>query len=96
MKPSSYVQFYHPQLQSNKPITYLSRNVDSIMEENNCQNIITEGYTNNHLIQQVFNDMTTVQGLLNHVDFPTHISKGSLDPVLSDLAEEGIQYRPLD
>ena len=43
-----------------------------------------------------FTELTVVQGLQNHVDFPTHQRGGSLDPVLTDLAGDSVRCRPLD
>ena len=39
--------------------------------------------------------MLTVFGLTNHVDFPTHISGSSLDPVITDLPSSMVTCRPL-
>nr|XP_027221049.1 uncharacterized protein LOC113813281 [Penaeus vannamei] len=45
------------------------------------------GDLNQHLVMHASDDLLGVHGLQNHVDFPTHILGGSLDPVLSDLGE---------
>ena len=42
---------------------------------------------NQHLVARSFEDLLNVFGLCNHVDFPTHISGSSLDPVITDLPE---------
>lgn len=54
------------------------------------------GDLNFHLEQDAFNNLLTVQGLSNHVSFPTHERGGSLDPVLSDLPDSSIICKQLD
>ncbi|MPC31334.1 hypothetical protein E2C01_024622 [Portunus trituberculatus] len=44
------------------------------------------GNLNHNIVLRAFIELTVVQGLHNHVDFPTHQRGGSLDPVLTDLA----------
>ena len=90
------VAMYRPQWQGADPIRYLINHLDIIMETHNCQNVITVGDLNQHLIQTTFDEMTVVHGLANLVNFPTHIRGGSLDPVLTDLPEGTVQCRPLD
>ncbi|MPC38783.1 hypothetical protein E2C01_032299 [Portunus trituberculatus] len=75
---------YRPQWQGNAPLNYLSEHLDDIMAAHNCQHVFIVG------------DLTVVQGLHNHVNFPTHQRGGSLDPVLSDLPEACVKCRPLD
>ena len=87
---------YRPQWQGSAPITFLTEHLDNIMATQNCQNCIIVGDLNQHLIQRAFTELTVVQGLANHVSFPTHIRGGSLDPVLTDLPEESVQCCQLD
>lgn len=87
---------YRPQWQGSDPIKYLTEHLDEIMETHNCQNVMIVGDLNQHLVQRAFEELTVVQGLTNHVDFPTHVRGGSLDPVLTDLTEETVQCRQLD
>lgn len=90
------VAMYRPQWQGAEPIRYLINRLDTILEAHNCQNVIIVGDLNQHLIQATFDELTVVHGLVNHVDFPTHIRGGSLDPVLTDLSEGTVQCQPLD
>ena len=78
---------YRPQWQKSEPIDYLYQHLDDIMNRYACKNVIIVGDMNQHLIARSFNEFLTVYGLTNHVNFPTHISGSSLDPVLSDLSE---------
>ena len=87
---------YRPQWHLNDPITFLTENLDTIMESHNCQNVIIVGDLNPPLVQRAFNDMMAVQGLTNHVNFPTHELGGSLDPVLTDLPDSDVECKPLD
>ncbi|MPC34241.1 hypothetical protein E2C01_027625 [Portunus trituberculatus] len=87
---------YRPQWQGSEPLTYLTNLLDGIMAAHNCQNIAIVGNLNQHLIMRSFTELIVVQGLRNHVDFPTHQHGGSLDPVLTDLAGDSVQCCPLD
>ena len=87
---------YRPQWQGSEPLAYLTDNLDNIMAAHNCQNVVVAGDLNQHLVMRAFTELTVVQGLQNHVDFPTHQRGGSLDPVLTDLASDNVRCRPLD
>lgn len=87
---------YRPQWQGSEPLTYLTDNLDDIMATHHCQNVVVVGDLNQHLVMRAFTELTVVQGLHNHVDFPTHQRGGSLDPVLTDLAGGSVRCRPLD
>ena len=87
---------YRPQWHYSEPITFLTNNLDAIMEAHNCQNVLIVGDLNQHLVQRSFDDMMAVHGLSNYVDFPTHERGGSLDPVVTDLPDSEVTCRPLD
>ena len=87
---------YRPQWHNREPITFLTDNLDAIMEAHNCQNVLIVGDLNQHLVQRAFDDMMAVHGLSNYVDFPTHKRGGSLDPVVTDLPDSEVTCRPLD
>ena len=76
---------YRPQWQGSEPIKFLQTHLDALLQENGCSHAIIVGDLNQHLVQVAFDELLTVHGLMNHVDFPTHISGSSLDPVISDL-----------
>ena len=78
---------YRPQWQGSEPLLYLQNNLDSILQDHSCQRVIIVGDLNYYLVASAFNELLTVHGLDNHVDFPTHISGSSLDPVLTDFPE---------
>ena len=50
---------------------------------------------NQHLVARSFEDFLAIFGLHNHVDFPTHISGSSLDPVITDLTENLVRCSSL-
>lgn len=50
------------------------------------QNVVMGEELNQHVVRMAFAELTVMQGLHRHVDFPTHEREGSLDPVLSDQA----------
>lgn len=86
---------YRPQWQGNEPIHYLHTNLDTLLHQHACEHLIILGDMNQHLVARSFDEMLTVFGLSNHVDFPTHISGSSLDPVISDLPDGVISCRSL-
>ena len=78
---------YRPQWQGYEPLEYLHNNLDELLYQHSCKHIIIVGDMNQHLVARSFEDLLSVFGLCNHVDFPTHISGSSLDPVITDLPE---------
>ena len=50
---------------------------------------------NQNLVMRSFEELLTIFGLTNHVNFPTHISGSSLDPVITDLPSSIVCCRPL-
>ena len=48
------------------------------------------GTLNAHMEHNAYNNLLAVQGLTNHVTFPTHEQGGLLDPVITDLPEASI------
>ena len=53
------------------------------------------GDLNLHLEQSAYENLLTVQGLTDHVTFPTHERRGTLDPVISDLQEDTLRCHQL-
>lgn len=86
---------YRPQWQGGEPIEFLLNNLDGILHHHTCKNILIVGDLNQHLVARSFEDLLTIHGLNNHVDFPTHISGSSLDPVISDLPEGAVSCRSI-
>ncbi|KAG0713524.1 hypothetical protein GWK47_016052 [Chionoecetes opilio] len=86
---------YRPQWQGNDPIHFLHSNIDALLLQHNCNHLIVVGDMNQHLVARQFENLLTEYGLNNHVNFPTHISGSSLDPVITDLPEEVITCLPL-
>lgn len=86
---------YRPQWQGNDPIHYLQANLDTLLCQHSCSQLFIVGDLNQHLIARSFDEMLTLYGLTNHVNFPTHISGSSLDPVISDLPESVITCQSL-
>ncbi|KAG0729688.1 hypothetical protein GWK47_029826 [Chionoecetes opilio] len=86
---------YRPQWQGNDPIHFLHCNIDTLLLQHNSNHLIVVGDMNKHLVARQFENLLTEYGLNNHVNFPTHISGSSLDPVITDLPEEVITCLPL-
>ena len=86
---------YRPQWQGSEPIDFLSTNLDAILYQQACKHLIVVGDLNQLRVARAFDDLLTNFGLVNHVNFPTHISGSSLAPVITDLAEELVTCRPL-
>ncbi|KAK3852132.1 hypothetical protein Pcinc_041267, partial [Petrolisthes cinctipes] len=86
---------YRPQWQGSDPINFIYGNLDSLLLQHSCKHFIMLGDLNQHLVERSFQELLTDYGLTNYVDFPTHISGSSLDPVITDLPEGVITCRPL-
>ena len=86
---------YRPQWQGGEPLNYLTTNMDALLLQHSCKHLVIVGDLNQHLVQRQFDELLTVFGLTNHVDFPTHISGSSLDPVITDLPNSMVTCRPL-
>ena len=74
---------YRSQWQESNPLVYLTDNLDDIMVSHNCQNVVVVDDLNQHQVVRAPTELTVVQGLQNHVNFPTHQRGGSLDSVLT-------------
>ena len=85
---------YRPQWQGNEPLIFLQDNLDRLLLQFSCKNTIIVGDLNQHLVASTFDELLDIYGLVNHVDFPTHISGSSLDPVITDLPEGDVKCRP--
>ena len=81
---------YRPQWQGRAPLDFLTDHLDDLLTRYDCQHVMIVGDLNYHLVQSAYDDLLSVQGLVDHVDFPTHILGGILDPVISDLDDETI------
>ncbi|KAG0712665.1 hypothetical protein GWK47_017958 [Chionoecetes opilio] len=86
---------YRPQWQGREPIEYLHTHLDDLLQQHTCEHVVIIGDMNQHLVARSFDDFLTVYGLTNQVDFPTHISGSSLDPVISDLPDSVVTCSPL-
>ena len=86
---------YRPQWQGREPIEFLQQNLDNLLYEHSCKHLVVVGDMNQHLVMRSFEDLLTTYGLTNHVNFPTHDSGSSLDPVITDIDESLVSCRPL-
>ena len=84
---------YRPQWQGSEPLVFLQDNLDRLLLQSSCKNLIIVGDLNQHLVATEFDDLLDIYGLTNHVDFPTHISGSSLDPVITDLPDGDVKCR---
>ena len=84
---------YRPQWQGSDPLLFLQDNLDRLLLQFSCKNLIIVGDLNQHLVATEFDDLLDIYGLINHVDFPTHISGSSLDPVITDLPDGDVICR---
>ena len=84
-----------PHRQGSSPLDFLMEELDTILLRHKCSHVMVVGNLNFHLEQEAFNNLLMVQGLVNHVTFPTHEREGLLDPILSDLPETNIVLQPL-
>ncbi|KAG0729665.1 hypothetical protein GWK47_029866 [Chionoecetes opilio] len=66
-------------------LQYLTGTLDDLMLEHCCWHVLVVGDLNHHLEQHAYESLLTVQGLTDHMTFPTHEREGTLNPVISDL-----------
>ncbi|KAK8372994.1 hypothetical protein O3P69_017735, partial [Scylla paramamosain] len=69
-------------------LLYLKEALDVLLVTHRCQHILLLGDLNHHLERDAYENLLTVQGLKDHVTFPTHELGETLDPVISDLEED--------
>ena len=86
---------YRPPRQGRSALDFLTEKLDTLLQQHRCSHVMILGDLNYHLEQDAFNSLLTVQGLANHVTFPTHERGGSLDPVLTDLPDSSILCQQL-
>ena len=86
---------YRPPRQGRSALDFLTEKLDTLLQQHRCSHVMILGDLNYHLEQEAFNSLLTVQGLANHVTFPTHERGGSLDPVLTDLPDSSILCQQL-
>ncbi|KAK4288461.1 hypothetical protein Pmani_038511 [Petrolisthes manimaculis] len=79
---------YRPPRQGPASLHYLSEKLDDLLILHRCSHVLVVGDLNHHLEQQAYENLLDVQGLIDHVTFPTHERGGTLDPVISDLQED--------
>ena len=82
-------------MQGGEPLHSLATNLDSLLIQHSCKHLVIVGDLNQHLVQKQFDELLTVFGLTNHVNFSTHILGSSLDPVITDLPGSMVTCRPL-
>lgn len=73
---------YHPPWRGCFPFNFLMKELDNLLCCHQCWTVLIIGDPNFHLEQQAFNNLVTIQGLVNHITFPTHERGRLLDPVL--------------
>ena len=81
---------YRPPKQGRAPLDFLTEELDTLLQRHKCSHVMVVGDLNPHMEQDAFDNLLAVQGLTNHVTFPTHERGGLLDPVMSDLPEASI------
>ena len=86
---------YRPPRQGRAPLDFLTAELDTLLARHQCSRVMVVGDLNSHLEREAYEDLLSVQGLANHVNFPTHERGGLLDPVLSDLPETSIHCQQL-
>ncbi|KAK4288442.1 hypothetical protein Pmani_038527 [Petrolisthes manimaculis] len=79
---------YRPPRQGPASLHYLSEKLDDLLILHRCSHVLVVGDLNHHLEQQAYENLLDVQGLIDHVTFPTHERGGTLEPVISDLQED--------
>lgn len=87
---------YRPPSQGTTLFDYLTVSLDTLMVENQCDNVLIIGDLNLSTAREAFNTLLVVYDVHNYVTFPTHRSGSSLDPVITDLPSSTVRCCPLD
>ena len=82
---------YRPPCQGCEIFNYILENQDRLSIKWKTKNMLIVGDLNPRSVKAHFDNFLDSLNLENHVDFPTHISGSSLDPVLSDLHSSAIK-----
>ncbi len=72
---------YRPPRQGRAPLDFLTEELDTLLLRHKCSQVMIVGDLNFHLENEAYTSLLSVQGLVNHVTFPTHERGGLLDPV---------------
>ncbi|MPC26720.1 hypothetical protein E2C01_019867 [Portunus trituberculatus] len=83
-----------PLMESPESLQYLTEALDNLMLAHSCSHVLIVGDLNPHLKRDGYKNLLEVQGLTDHVTFPTHEQGGTLDPVISDY-QDGLQCHQL-
>ena len=86
---------YRPPRQGPASLLYLTDRLDDLLIEHSCSHVLVVGDLNHHIEQRTYENLLAVQGLTDHVTFPTHERGGTLDPVISDLQEDVLNCHQL-
>ena len=86
---------YRPPRQGPASLLYLTEALDDLLVAHRCHHVLLVGDLNHHLERDAYENLLTVQGLKDHVSFPTHERGGTLDPVISDLQEDTLSCHQL-
>ncbi|XP_063875034.1 uncharacterized protein LOC135108190 [Scylla paramamosain] len=86
---------YRPPRQGPDSLMYLKEALDVLLVTHRCQHFLLVGDLNHHVEHDAYENLLTVQGLKDHVTFPTHERGGTLDPVISDLEEDTLSCHQL-
>lgn len=74
-----------PPKQGRAPRDFLTEKLDTLLQQQKCSYVMIVGDPNSHMEQDVYNNLLAVEGLTNHITFPTHERGGLLDPILTDV-----------
>jgi len=86
---------YRPPSQGTIITEFLINHLDNMLSYSQCENLIIVGDLNQHTIQANFDSMLALYDLTNHVNFATHSSGSSLDPVVTNFPEDTVRCSPL-
>ncbi|MPC73195.1 hypothetical protein E2C01_067515 [Portunus trituberculatus] len=86
---------YRPPRQGPDSLLYLNEALDNLMMAHSCSHVLIVRDLNHHLEREAYENLLEVQGLTDHVTFPTHERGGTLDLVISDYQEDRLQCHQL-
>ncbi|KAG7162930.1 RNA-directed DNA polymerase from transposon X-element-like 3 [Homarus americanus] len=86
---------YRSQWQGRAPLDFLKEHLDDHLTRHNCQHVMIKEDLSYYLVQDSYDNLLAVQGLVDHVDFSTIIHEGLRDPVISDLQDDSVRCHQL-
>ena len=74
---------------------FLTKQLDALLMSHCCSHVLIVGYLNHHQEQAAYESLLNVQGLTDYVSFSTYVRGGTLDPVITNVQNGGVECHQL-